>query len=131
MNMSLDFTHKSTRAQRVGFGSAETLLVHLWLLRPLHSVKSVVAVLLGPLLVIEAATPEKLTTVFLTLVAFILASSAVYVFNDLMDADRDRQHPKKCKRPLASGLVRTRTARAMIAVLAAATLITQVRQLIA
>jgi 4-hydroxybenzoate polyprenyltransferase len=36
---------------------------------------------------------------------FILcaASSAIYLFNDLMDMDKDRAHPEKCRRPLASG----------------------------
>ncbi len=35
--------------------------------------------------------------------AFIAASSAVYYVNDVVDADRDRQHPYKRYRPVASG----------------------------
>ena len=38
-------------------------------------------------------------------IGFSLLSSAVYVFNDLRDLERDRMHPEKRKRPLAAGLV--------------------------
>lgn len=37
--------------------------------------------------------------------AFSLLSSAVYIFNDIMDVENDRQHSIKCKRPIASGEV--------------------------
>jgi len=39
----------------------------------------------------------------LAFVAFCLASSSVYVINDLMDAEVDRQHPVKRLRPIAAG----------------------------
>jgi 4-hydroxybenzoate polyprenyltransferase len=35
--------------------------------------------------------------------AFSLLAGSVYVLNDLMDVESDRQHPKKSKRPIASG----------------------------
>jgi len=35
--------------------------------------------------------------------AFSLCASGVYVLNDLLDLDSDRQHPRKRKRPCASG----------------------------
>jgi 4-hydroxybenzoate polyprenyltransferase len=43
--------------------------------------------------------------VLLAAVAFSLAASSIYVLNDMADRERDRQHPEKCKRPLASGAV--------------------------
>jgi 4-hydroxybenzoate polyprenyltransferase len=37
--------------------------------------------------------------------AFCLASSATYIFNDYMDMEQDRAHPRKKNRPLASGAI--------------------------
>ncbi len=39
-----------------------------------------------------------------------LASSTVYLINDLADLERDRLHPVKCKRPIASGKLSIRVA---------------------
>ncbi|WP_305983949.1 UbiA family prenyltransferase [Roseibium sp. MMSF_3544] len=47
-----------------------------------------------------------LATFFLSVLAFIafgLIASSVYLVNDLLDLNSDRTHPRKCKRPLASG----------------------------
>ena len=40
--------------------------------------------------------------------SFCLISSSIYCFNDLRDVEADRQHPKKCTRPIASGAVSVR-----------------------
>lgn len=45
------------------------------------------------------------TAVLLTATAFCLASSGVYIVNDLFDRASDRLHPVKSRRPLAAGLV--------------------------
>jgi decaprenyl-phosphate phosphoribosyltransferase len=46
---------------------------------------------------------DGLAYAFVAAVAFIAASSAVYFVNDVVDADRDRRHPDKRYRPVASG----------------------------
>ncbi|MEM7623009.1 MAG: UbiA prenyltransferase family protein [Planctomycetota bacterium] len=50
-------------------------------------------------------------SVVLAAAAFGLASSGCYVFNDLADAERDRAHPRKRFRPIASGVVTAGTAK--------------------
>jgi 4-hydroxybenzoate polyprenyltransferase len=45
----------------------------------------------------------EITRVVLAVVAFCLASSSIYIINDVLDAESDRKHPEKCKRPIASG----------------------------
>lgn len=50
-------------------------------------------------------------------VAFCLASSAMYVLNDILDCEKDRAHPAKRNRPLASGLVKRGEALILFAVL--------------
>lgn len=60
-----------------------------------------------------------------TLIAFILFSllaSSIYIFNDLMDVNEDRAHPKKKFRPLASGKVSTNSAKALISLLSISSL---------
>lgn len=47
------------------------------------------------------------------LLSFCLASSATYVFNDLMDAHNDSQHPVKRNRPIPSGQISLPVARAL------------------
>jgi decaprenyl-phosphate phosphoribosyltransferase len=51
--------------------------------------------------------------------AFSCASASVYYVNDLMDVERDRRHPVKCSRPIASGDLPVRDAVVIAAVLAA------------
>ncbi len=41
----------------------------------------------------------------MTFIAFCLASSGTYFWNDLLDVDNDRNHPIKQHRPIASGAV--------------------------
>lgn len=54
---------------------------------------------------------------------FCALSSAVYLWNDLVDIDKDRAHPKKRNRPIPSGRLSISTARAAAAVLSLGSLL--------
>ena len=55
--------------------------------------------------------------VFVAFILFCLASSSVYIFNDIKDIESDRQHPQKRFRPLPSGEVSVTVARILSAAL--------------
>ena len=38
--------------------------------------------------------------------SFCLISSGIYLINDIIDIDSDRNHPTKCKRPIAAGKIK-------------------------
>ena len=72
-------------------------------IRPHQWVKNIL--LLLPLLAAHRFEGGALILALLGMVAFSAAASSIYVVNDLVDLEADRLHPKKCKRPFASGTV--------------------------
>lgn len=48
---------------------------------------------------------DLLMDVMIALIAFSIASSAVYIINDILDRESDQKHPEKKHRPLASGSI--------------------------
>lgn len=69
--------------------------------------------------------PPVLLQALLGFAAFCLLTSAVYVLNDIRDAEADRRHAVKRNRPVASGAVSVPAARLLSAVLLAAALAIQ------
>jgi 4-hydroxybenzoate polyprenyltransferase len=74
------------------------------LLRPNHWIKNSF-VLAGVFFAGEWMKPQALAHAMLALWSFALASSATYALNDALDAAADRRHPRKCRRPVAAGLI--------------------------
>lgn len=90
----------------------------LELARPHHWTKN--GFVLAGLLFAHAWSEAALVAAALAATAaFCLASSAVYAFNDALDAPRDREHPEKSGRPVARGAVSPQAAYTLAAALAA------------
>ena len=95
------------------------------LARPTQWSKSVF-VLVGPAYHVAdmspAPSPEDIwwdlgLPAFLAAAIFALVSSAGYIINDIRDVDRDRAHPRKKNRPIASGAISVGQAMVYAAVL--------------
>ncbi|MGF1521041.1 MAG: decaprenyl-phosphate phosphoribosyltransferase [Leptolyngbyaceae cyanobacterium] len=88
---------------------------HFAALRPRQWTKNFI-VFAAPLFGFSVSWPSILSAL-LALCLFCAASSSFYLLNDIADAEADRQHPVKCKRPIAAGLVRVPVALLMSVVL--------------
>lgn len=72
------------------------------IIRPIHWTKNLAlfaALIFSKQLFIEV----QFMRVVWAFIVFSLAASAAYIFNDILDAESDRLHPLKKKRPIASG----------------------------
>lgn len=76
----------------------------LKLIRPKQWAKNLL-VFAGLLFGAKFHDPHHVVLALLAFAAMSLVSSCTYVFNDLIDVERDRRHPKKRLRPLASGAI--------------------------
>ncbi|CAN5522816.1 decaprenyl-phosphate phosphoribosyltransferase [soil metagenome] len=84
------------------------------LMRPKQWSKGLL-VFAAPLFAQRLTNPVDLGHTLLAFVAMALVSSAVYIFNDLLDVERDRAHPVKRNRPIASGAVSVKRAKVVMA----------------
>ena len=89
---------------------------YLKLMRIKHYFKNV----LVALPVIFAGVALKPTNIINTIIAFTtfsLTASIVYIINDIKDVEKDRKHPVKKKRPIASGEVSIKSAKLLAIIL--------------
>jgi 4-hydroxybenzoate polyprenyltransferase len=63
------------------------------------------ALVFVPLITSQIFEINALLTLIVAAIAFSLCASSVYILNDLVDIQDDRNHPTKRKRPLASGTI--------------------------
>src|SRR6185369_4303136 len=91
------------------------ILAWLKLLRPQQWTKNAFC-LAGLVFSGRLADPTAIPKALLTFAVFCVASSAIYVLNDAVDAERDRLHPRKKNRPIANGSV-SKTSAIVIAII--------------
>lgn len=87
-----------------GTGSLALPLGLLKTARPRQWVKNVLVVA-APAAAGELFSRHSLIQLVLVFALFTAAASAVYLINDARDAEADRAHPTKCRRPVAAGQV--------------------------
>ncbi|HJT55986.1 MAG TPA: decaprenyl-phosphate phosphoribosyltransferase [Ktedonobacteraceae bacterium] len=83
-------------------GIAGRLLALVLAMRPKQWTKNL-ALFVGIVFAQRLFTLTSFERACVAFVVFCFASSFIYLFNDLLDLEKDRQHPVKRYRPLASG----------------------------
>jgi len=94
----------TTAGIRPGAGAGGTALGLVRAMRPKQWAKNVL-VFAGVVFAGELGDPSAVALTFAAFGVFCVLSAAAYLFNDLLDAERDRLHPRKRHRPIAAGVV--------------------------
>ena len=85
------------------------MLAFLKMVRPHQYIKNLL--IFFPLFFAKKITDiSLLQSAFLAFISFCFAASTVYIFNDIRDIEKDKVHPKKKLRPIASGAVSIKAA---------------------
>ncbi|MGE5499809.1 MAG: decaprenyl-phosphate phosphoribosyltransferase, partial [Syntrophothermus sp.] len=81
---------------------------YIQLLRPKQYIKNLF--IFAPLLFsFSFNDPQKVIVTLYTFIIFSLTASSIYIVNDILDLEEDRNHPKKKTRPIASGKISVNT----------------------
>ena len=96
------------------------LTSYIELIRPLHSIKSLVV--FAPLFFNFDFNLDLYISVTFASILFYMMSSSIYIFNDLIDLPRDKLHPIKKHRPIASEKITTQEAKYFLSVLLLSTI---------
>ena len=96
------------------------LTSYIELIRPLHSIKSLVV--FAPLFFNFDFNLDLYISVTFASILFYMMSSSIYIFNDLIDLPRDKLHPIKKHRPIASEKITIHEAKYFLSVLLLSTI---------
>ncbi len=81
---------------------------YIKLLRLKHWIKN--GLIFLPLVCSYSLSNQNIMTTLLAFLSFSFMASFVYIMNDIRDIEKDRNHPRKKKRPIASGEISIRKA---------------------
>ncbi|MDQ7024793.1 MAG: decaprenyl-phosphate phosphoribosyltransferase [Anaerolineae bacterium] len=101
----------------------QALIGLLRTMRPKQWIKNVLFVFPAIIFDRQLTNSDSLVRVIFACVLLILMSGTVYIINDLVDIEKDRQHPKKKNRPLPAGQLPKTLAQVAAVILPTATLI--------
>lgn len=76
---------------------------YIKLIRVKHWIKN--GLIFLPIFFSLSLTKENIIATLLGFLSFSLMASVIYIINDIKDAPKDRNHPRKKERPIASGKV--------------------------
>ncbi len=97
------------------------MIAWIQLLRPMQWSKNLIV--LAGLLFSQNLTDKAHVLLSLgAFIAFCLGSSSMYIFNDIVDREKDREHPRKKNRPIAAGRISPLSAAVLSFILAVAAL---------
>lgn len=92
------------------------IILYSRLLRVKHYIKNIL--IFVPLFFSgQILNKKKFLATLLSVVVFCIGCSCVYIINDIKDIKKDRCHPEKCTRPIASGNVSIKNAYITCAIL--------------
>jgi 4-hydroxybenzoate polyprenyltransferase len=82
----------------------ESIIPFILVARPIHWIKNLA--IFAPLIFTGTLFIRSyFEKTFLAFIVFCFATSATYVFNDILDVEKDKLHPIKKNRPIASGKI--------------------------
>lgn len=91
------------------------MIKYLKLIRVKHWIKNFLIFL--PLIFSKNINIDNIKLVILGFISFSLASSAIYIINDIKDKEKDSKHPTKKNRPIASGAISVNNALLVMVIL--------------
>lgn len=94
----------------------QKIKLYLKLMRIKHYIKNLL-IFLPLIFSMQFYNIDNVIKTFISFIIFSFECSIVYIINDISDKEKDKKHPTKCNRPIASGKVTIKEACGLISLL--------------